>query len=224
MQIGYSGPGGNSPRYLCGQAKQLYGPEHGCQSIGGGRLEETVLQQLFAVLAPAALSATAAVLAQADATYQKRLRVFETNVERARFEADRARRQYDLVEPENRLVARTLEAALEANLAAARAAENDLAVQRVRRPVSLTAQETRLADQGRRGRARGVRGTHHNHDRTQATDPGCDQRDRAGRRRPGKTGASADHLAGRRGHRGHDGDDQARLPPQDDRRGHPDPL
>ncbi len=90
MQTGYSGPAGNSPRYLCGRAKQLYAAEHGCQSIGGGRVEKTVLQHLFAVLEPAALAATAAALAQADAAYQDRLRVFETTVERARFEANRA--------------------------------------------------------------------------------------------------------------------------------------
>jgi DNA invertase Pin-like site-specific DNA recombinase len=142
MQTGYSGPGGNSPRYLCGRAKQLYASDHGCQSIGGGRLEKTVLDQLFSVLAPAALSATAAALAEADTVHRNRLLVFEKNVERARYDADRARRQYDHVEPENRLVARTLEAALEAKLAAVRAAENDLAGQRTRRPVTLTAAET----------------------------------------------------------------------------------
>jgi DNA invertase Pin-like site-specific DNA recombinase len=142
MQVGYSGPGGNSPRYLCGRAKQLYGAEHGCQSIGGGRLEKTVLQQLFAVLAPAALSATAAALTHAEVAYRDRLSVFEANLERTRYEADRARRQYDLVEPENRLVARTLEATLETKLAAVRAAENDLAAQRARRPLTLTAEET----------------------------------------------------------------------------------
>jgi predicted DNA-binding transcriptional regulator AlpA len=142
MQTGYSGPGGNSPRYLCGRAKQLYASDHGCQSIGGGRLEKTVLDQLFTVLAPAALSATAAALAEADSHYRTRLVVFQTNVERARYEADRARRQYDQVEPENRLVARTLEAALEAKLTAVRAAENDLATQTAHRPVALTAAET----------------------------------------------------------------------------------
>ncbi len=62
-------------------------------------------------------------------------------IERARYEADRARRQFDNVEPENRLVARTLEKHLETKLAAVRAAENDLAAQRARRPVALTEQE-----------------------------------------------------------------------------------
>ena len=46
------------------------------------------------------------------------LAVFELAVERARFEAERARRQFDAVEPENRLVGRTLERRLEQALAA----------------------------------------------------------------------------------------------------------
>ncbi len=62
-------------------------------------------------------------------------------MERARYEADRALRQYDNVEPENRLVARTLERALEDKLAAVRKAEADLHAQQARRPVTLTAEE-----------------------------------------------------------------------------------
>ncbi len=62
-------------------------------------------------------------------------------MERARYDADRARRQYDAVEPENRLVARTVERALEDKLAAQRRAEADLAVQQARRPVALTDEE-----------------------------------------------------------------------------------
>jgi DNA invertase Pin-like site-specific DNA recombinase len=138
MQTGYSGPAGNSPRYVCARAQQLYAGEHGCQSIGGGRLEKTVLAELFAVLEPAALSATAQALADADAHFRQRLTAFELAVERARFETDRALRQFDAVEPENRLVARTLEKTLEGKLATQRRAENDLATQRARRPVALS--------------------------------------------------------------------------------------
>jgi excisionase family DNA binding protein len=141
MSTGYSGTTGNCPRYVCARAKQLYAGEHVCQSIGGIRLENTVLDEVFAVLAPAALSATAQALAEADANYRRDLAVFELTVERARYEADRALRQFDNVEPENRLVARTLEKNLEAKLAAVRAVENDLAAQRARRPVALTQEE-----------------------------------------------------------------------------------
>ena len=141
MQTGYSGKDGNSPRYVCARAKQLYGGERTCQSIGGLRLEQAVLAELFKILEPASLEATARALAEAEDRYQRDLAVFGLAVERARYEADRARRQYDAVEPENRLVARTLERAWEDRLAAARQAGNDLRAQQARRPVALTGEE-----------------------------------------------------------------------------------
>jgi DNA invertase Pin-like site-specific DNA recombinase len=141
MQTGYSGTKGNCPRYVCARAKQLYGLQHGCQSLGGRRLEQRVLAEVFAVLEPACLQATAKALADADGHHATRLRAFELATERARFEADRARRQFDQVEPENRLVARTLERAWEQRLAELRQAEADLAAQQARRPATLTAQE-----------------------------------------------------------------------------------
>jgi DNA invertase Pin-like site-specific DNA recombinase len=139
MQVGYSAR--TNIRYLCARALHLYGSERTCQSITGRRLEAVVLNEIFAVLEPAALTATAAALREAEAAHAKRLRVFELGVERARFEAERARRQFDGCEPENRLVARTLEREWEARLATLRQAEADLAVQRARRPVRLSDEE-----------------------------------------------------------------------------------
>jgi hypothetical protein len=69
------------------------------------------------------------------------VRAFEAAVERARYEADRARRQFDRVEPENRLVARGLEGEWEARLGEVARAEASLAEQRSRRPVSLSGEE-----------------------------------------------------------------------------------
>ncbi len=62
-----------------------------------------------------------------------RLRAFELAVERARYEAARARRQFDACEPENRLVTRTLETNWEKALREVERAEADLAAQRARR-------------------------------------------------------------------------------------------
>jgi hypothetical protein len=141
MQVAYSGTKGDCPRYVCGRSKQLYGGEHVCQSLGGRKLEVRVLNELFAILEPASLAATARALEEADANHQQRLAVFERAVERARYEAARARRQFDAVEPENRLVARTLERALEQTLVVERQAEADLAAQRLRRPTRLSDEE-----------------------------------------------------------------------------------
>jgi DNA invertase Pin-like site-specific DNA recombinase len=140
MQTSYSGTNGNSARYLCARAKH-YGGGKNCQSIGGRRLEQRVLDEVFAVLEPAALAATAKALCDAEKTHATNLRAFTLSVERARFDVDRARRQYDAVEPENRLVARTLERALEAKLTAQRQTERDLLAAKARRPVKLSDEE-----------------------------------------------------------------------------------
>lgn len=141
MQVAYSGKAGNCPRYACSRAAQLYGNDRHCQSLGGRRLEQRVLAEVFTVLEPAALAATARALNDAESSYRRHLAVFELAVERARFEAERARRQFDAVEPENRLVARTLERVWEQALVAQRQAEADLARQRARRPMRLTDDE-----------------------------------------------------------------------------------
>ena len=139
MQVNYHSSG--SPAYRCGRANQMYGART-CQRVGGRRLHETVLAELLAALAPACLAATIQAMADTEAQFRQNLAVFERALERARFEASRAHRQYDNVEPENRLVARTLEAVLEDKLTAVRTAENQLAAQQARRPVTLTQEET----------------------------------------------------------------------------------
>ena len=139
MQVNYHSSG--NPAYRCGRANQMYGART-CQWIGGRRLHETVLAELLAALAPACLAATIQAMSDTQAQFRQNLAVFERALERARFEAGRAHRQYDNVEPENRLVARTLEAVLEDKLTAVRAAENQLAAQQGRRPVTLTPGET----------------------------------------------------------------------------------
>lgn len=141
MQTGYSGSKGNCPRYVCNNAKQLYGSTRTCQTLGGRLLEQRVLDELFEVLQPAALAATAEAFKEAEAHHAQRNKAFALAVERARFEADRAHRQFEQVEPENRLVARTLERAWEEKLAAVRRTESDLAAQQAHRPTALTEEE-----------------------------------------------------------------------------------
>jgi DNA invertase Pin-like site-specific DNA recombinase/predicted DNA-binding transcriptional regulator AlpA len=146
MRTGYdrSGNGGLRPRYYCAAENVYLGRKAPtCQSAGGRELEKAVLAEVFAVLEPAALAATARALADAGAARAERLKVFELAVERARYEAGRARRQYDACEPENRLVSRTLEAAWEDKLAAVAAARASLAAEQARQPSTLTPAELR---------------------------------------------------------------------------------
>jgi len=140
MIIGYSGVGSQC-RYVCAQGLRLYGTTRTCQSVGGRHIDASVVEEVFVLLEPAAVAATAAALSEAEAHHEHRLRAFELSVERARFEADRAHRQFDAVEPENRLVARGLEWEWEQRLGDLRQAEAELAKQRARRPATLTADE-----------------------------------------------------------------------------------
>jgi hypothetical protein len=77
MQIAYSMLRGNVPRYLCGRARVLYATEQNRQSVGAHRLEQLILREVFAVLEPAALAATAQALAEAQAHHRARLAAFE---------------------------------------------------------------------------------------------------------------------------------------------------
>ena len=113
MQVTYSGASGNVRRYSCHQAHRLHATEHACQSLGGVRLDERVAEVFLAALSPASLEATLAALEETERSWQAERKQRELLVEQARFEADRARRQFERVEPENRLVARTLERAWE---------------------------------------------------------------------------------------------------------------
>jgi DNA invertase Pin-like site-specific DNA recombinase len=143
MRTGYQGSHHKHlPRYYCAAEGTYFGRRAYCQGVGGRQIEQAVVGEVLAVLEPAALAATAQALAGAGAARAERLRAFELAAERARYEADRARRQYDACEPENRLVARSLEAAWENRLAAVTGAEAALATEQARQPSPLSAEET----------------------------------------------------------------------------------
>ncbi len=109
LTVTYSGKQGLAGRYQCRGATINHGVAEKCISFGGLRVEQAVVGEVLDVLQPlgidAALEACAQREQQMDATQRQR----ELALEQARFEADRARRQYDAVEPENRLVAAELE-------------------------------------------------------------------------------------------------------------------
>ena len=139
MQVGYSGKT-LVPNYSCVRGNQLYGTKR-CQSVGGRRIERVVLDAVFEALQPAGIEATLRALEQADGDRQARVRSARLELERAQIHAERARRQFDACEPENRLVARTLEREWEQRLTEVRAAERALTEIATKRPDPLTSEE-----------------------------------------------------------------------------------
>jgi hypothetical protein len=96
---------------------------------------------VLAAVAPAALEVSLAAADQAEAERAALDRLWRQRLERAGYAADRARRQYQLTEPENRLVARQLERDWEAALAEAERLAADYARFRETQPLTLTAAE-----------------------------------------------------------------------------------
>jgi DNA invertase Pin-like site-specific DNA recombinase len=107
---------GHAGRYACMHMRSSYG-EPICQSLKAAPLDALVTQLLLQALQPAALEASIAVAADLETERAALERHWQQRLERSRYAVERARRQYDTVEPENRMVARTLERAWEEALA-----------------------------------------------------------------------------------------------------------
>jgi hypothetical protein len=101
------------PRYACIQQAACYAAPL-CQSVAARAVDREVEALVLRALEPSALEVSLAVAADLERERAREEQLWQQRLERARYDVERARRQYDAVEPENRLVARTIERALEA--------------------------------------------------------------------------------------------------------------
>ncbi len=109
MHVSYHGQGKKSyPYYVCNMAHRNFGAAY-CQSIGGRRLDQAVSKLFLEAVSPANLNVHLKALHQIQHQQDMALEQLQLQLERAQYEADRCFRQFDAVEPENRLVVRTLE-------------------------------------------------------------------------------------------------------------------
>jgi DNA invertase Pin-like site-specific DNA recombinase len=107
MGVQYSGRS-NRLRYACTRNYTDYGAP-ACQGVCGRVLDELVERLALQVLEPASVELSLAAAADLEAERDRLGRHWRQRLERARYESDRAARQYHAAEPENRLVARELE-------------------------------------------------------------------------------------------------------------------
>jgi len=108
---------GRTLRYLCSFEQTSYGASM-CQSLAGRALDDHVTDLVLQAVTPPALETSLRLAEDLELERAEHHRQWKLRLERARYDADRARRMYAAVEPENRLVARTLERDWEAALAA----------------------------------------------------------------------------------------------------------
>ena len=98
-----------APRYVCREGWR--GREQRLQrlSLSGRRLDPLFSQVLLEALRPAAVAAARRAAELGDQEYRQQQQRLSEELQQREYEAERARRQYDRVEPENRLVAMELE-------------------------------------------------------------------------------------------------------------------
>lgn len=125
LQVAYGGGPRGSQRYAC---RGAFGEraEMSCIRCGGLRVDNAVAREVIDRLAPLGVEAALAAAKSFGQQLAEERRQLENALEQARFEARRAQRQYNAVDPDNRLVAADLERRWNERLLAVRALEDQL--------------------------------------------------------------------------------------------------
>lgn len=118
MVVQYKG----GTRYLCNYLRQQYHVPV-CQYIHADPVDMRVVEAFFQALSPIELDVYADAVATEQATVQQITRAHQQHLERLRYEATLAQRQFNRVDPDNRLVAAELEKRWECALAELKRAE-----------------------------------------------------------------------------------------------------
>lgn len=116
--------GVQAPNYQC-IGESIQGGGGRCQTIPGAGVDDAVARLILDTLTPLALEVALTVQGEVEARAEEADRLRRANVERARHRADLARRRYLAVDPDNRLVADSLEADWNDALRELRGAQDD---------------------------------------------------------------------------------------------------
>ena len=112
----------NSTRYLCNYLRQQYRVPV-CQYIPADPVDARVVEAFFEALSPTQIDAYAQVLEKQRQTETQTEQTIQQQLQRLRYQATLAQRQFDQVDPDNRLVAAELEQRWENALRELRQAE-----------------------------------------------------------------------------------------------------
>jgi excisionase family DNA binding protein len=131
--------------YDCTHSRADHINTPGCRSVKAAVVDELIARRLLGALAPEEIALALAAADQVTDRRARSSRAVELRVERARYDAVRAERAFHACEPENRLVARSLEARWETKLRELAEAEAELAEQAAPAPEPSREQIERLA-------------------------------------------------------------------------------
>lgn len=122
LTVHYTGNRRDVPRYCCNRG-WIDDAEPRCIAFGGLPVDDAIGRQLLRVVQPGALEAAVAAHEDERRRHDDAVSALRRDLEAARYAADRARRQFDAVDPANRLVADELERRWDKALEEARALE-----------------------------------------------------------------------------------------------------
>ena len=128
----------STPGYHCAGKDLVAGRGVYCLNVGGTVIEQAVANAFLEAITPAAIDAMRLSVEQLQSNHDASLSQWRLEVERTRYEAERAERRYRTVEPENRLVARGLETEWESRLRDLATAEMELRRREQQRPSTIT--------------------------------------------------------------------------------------
>jgi DNA invertase Pin-like site-specific DNA recombinase len=108
LAVSYTGNHHDVLRYECRRG-WLDSGEPRCIGFGGMPVDETIAQEVLRVVQPAAVEAAVLASEEEARKQDEVLEAWGRDLEAARYAAQRAQKQYDAADPENRLVADELE-------------------------------------------------------------------------------------------------------------------
>lgn len=141
LAVAYGGTGGATQRYVC-RGTSTATATNNCIAFGGVRIDHAVAAEVLDRLQPLGVEAALAALTNQEYEQFEKTRQLENALEAARYEVARAHRQYDAVDPDNRLVASELERRWNEKLGRVQAIEAALA-EVVARPASMLSPDDR---------------------------------------------------------------------------------
>lgn len=136
----YSVREGRRPSYICNHSYNDGAP-HTCQSMTSGPIDELVVGLFLEAIAPAQIKLALKVVDNLVEEKQALQQQWEQQLSQARYDAQLVQRQYDAVDPDNRLVAATLERRWNEKLEAVHDLEQAYQAAKAEKHFSLSAEE-----------------------------------------------------------------------------------
>jgi len=140
LRVYYQGRN-STPGYYCASSNIANGRGLYCLRIGGVTIDKAVVNSVLEAIQPAGIEAALEAEKRIIDTYKATLKQWQLQVERIEYQVQLAQKRYESVDPQNRLVARTLEKQWEDRLCELNVAKTELTKREGTYPQKITSQQ-----------------------------------------------------------------------------------